>query len=104
MICMAILPAMYKGDSRTRSMEVYAVDGDGNREIIASWTSSGTTTAFERLEFEAQAQAIELQGVLDDSEWISIMEVRSERQLQLHSSQIRVKRGYAVAHILLVEP
>ena len=56
-------------------MDVYIVDGNGNRALQSSWTSSGTTAAFERVEFEAQAQAIELQGVLDDSGWFSIMEV-----------------------------
>eukprot|EP00752_Nemacystus_decipiens_P007213 g6456.t1 len=66
---------MYKGSSRTRTMDIYVVDGNGNRALQTSWTSSGTTAAFESVEFEAQAQAIELQGVLEDSEWISIMEV-----------------------------
>ena len=56
-------------------MDIYVVDGSGNRVLQTSWTSSGTTTAFERVEFEAQAQAIELQGELDDSDWLSIMEV-----------------------------
>lgn len=57
-------------------MDIYVVDGSGNRALQTSWTSSGTTTAFESVEFEAQAQSIELQGVmLEDSDWLSIMEV-----------------------------
>eukprot|EP00752_Nemacystus_decipiens_P014959 g13318.t1 len=62
--------AMYKGDTRTRMMDVYVDD-----TMIASWTSSGTTTAFENIELRATGQTVELRGVLDDSEWLSITEV-----------------------------
>ena len=51
-------------------MGVY-VDG----VMVTSWTSSGTTTAFENIDLGVLGQAIELQGVLDGSEWLSIMEV-----------------------------
>ena len=61
---------MYRGDTRARTMDVY-VDG----VMVTSWTSSGTTTAFENIDLGVLGQAIELQGVLDGSEWLSIMEV-----------------------------
>lgn len=66
-------------------MDIFVADGDGNLLMQTSWTSSGETTAFESLEFEAQvaqAQAIELQGVLDDSEWLSFMEVFTYSRLR----------------------
>ncbi|CAM9345645.1 unnamed protein product [Scytosiphon promiscuus] len=60
-----------RGDSRTRTMEIY-VDG----ALQTSWTSSGTTTSFESVNLGVTGQTIELRGVLDDTEWLSIMEVR----------------------------
>ncbi len=43
----------------------------------ASWTSSGLTTAAEHIELGGvTGNAVELRGVLEDSEWLSIMEVR----------------------------
>eukprot|EP00752_Nemacystus_decipiens_P014961 g13320.t1 len=62
--------AMYKGDSRTRTMDVYVDD-----VMITSWTSSGTTTAFENIDLGVSGQTVELRGVLEGSEWLSIMEV-----------------------------
>ena len=62
---------MYKGDERTRTMDVY-VDG----VLQTTWTSSGTTTAFENIQLAANGgQEVEIRGVLAGSEWISIAEV-----------------------------
>lgn len=64
--------AMYKGDSRTRAIDIY-VDGI----MATSWTSSGNTLSFETVDLGVVGKTIELRGVLDDSEWLSIMEVRT---------------------------
>lgn len=61
---------MYKGDTRTRTMDAYVDD-----VMVTSWTSSGTTTAFEIIDLGVTGQAVELRGVLADSEWLSISEV-----------------------------
>lgn len=53
-------------------MNVY-VDG----VMATSWTSSGTTTDFENVDLGVTGQAVELRGVLADSEWFSITEVRA---------------------------
>lgn len=53
-------------------MEVYV-----DQALQTSWTSSGTTTEFETVELDVTGQAVELRGVLADSEWLSIMEVRT---------------------------
>ncbi|CAM9688654.1 unnamed protein product [Scytosiphon promiscuus] len=62
--------ALYQGDTRTRTIDVY-VDG----VLQNSWTSSGTTTDFESIELGVSGQAVELRGVLADSEWLSVTEV-----------------------------
>eukprot|EP00752_Nemacystus_decipiens_P014962 g13321.t1 len=52
-------------------MNVYVDD-----VMITSWTSSGTSTAFENIDLGAiTGQTVELRGVLEGSEWLSIMEV-----------------------------
>lgn len=51
-------------------MDIY-VDGI----LSTSWTSSGTTSAFETVNLGVAGQIIELRGVLTESEWLSIMEV-----------------------------
>ena len=51
-------------------MDVYVDD-----VMVTSWTSSGTTTAFENIDLGVSGQAVELRGVLEGSEWLSIMEV-----------------------------
>ena len=62
---------MHRGTTRTRTIEVY-VDG----ALITTWTSSGTTDGFESVNLSwASGQVIELTGVLDDTEWLSIVEV-----------------------------
>lgn len=53
-------------------MEVYV-----DQALQTSWTSSGTTTEFETVELGVTGQTVELRGVLADSEWLSIMEVRT---------------------------
>ena len=62
--------AIYKGDQRTRTMNI-CVD----EVLTTSWTSSGTTLDYEAIAFGVTGESIELRGVLDDSEWLSIMEV-----------------------------
>lgn len=51
-----------------------------------SWTSSGTTADFETVDLGVDADTIELRGVLADSEWISITEVRNPSGLYIISS------------------
>ncbi|CAB1119192.1 unnamed protein product [Ectocarpus sp. CCAP 1310/34] len=62
--------ALYKGDTRTRTIDMY-VDG----RHITTWTSSGTTTGFESVLLMDQGQVVELVGDLNDDEWLSILEV-----------------------------
>ncbi|CAN0328199.1 unnamed protein product, partial [Ectocarpus sp. 12 AP-2014] len=49
--------ALYKGDSRTRAVEIF-VDG----VMIMVWTSSGETAAFETIELGVQGTVIDLHG------------------------------------------
>ena len=51
-------------------MDVYVDD-----VMVTSWTSSGTTSAFENVDLGVFGQTVELRGVLADSEWLSISEV-----------------------------
>lgn len=53
-------------------MDIY-VDGI----LSTSWTSSGIISDFETVDLGVAGQTIELRGVLADSEWLSIMEVRT---------------------------
>ena len=69
-----LLIAMYKGDERARTMDIYVDDAKAT-----TWTSSGSTAAFENVELGVAGQSIELRAVLGDSEWISITEVGAER-------------------------
>ncbi|CAN0361959.1 unnamed protein product, partial [Ectocarpus sp. 8 AP-2014] len=62
--------AMYKGDERTRTLEI-SIDN----LPYTTWTSSGTTTGFETIELDTMGRWISIVGVLADSEWLSIMEV-----------------------------
>ncbi|CAN0133967.1 unnamed protein product [Scytosiphon promiscuus] len=62
--------ALYKGDTRTRTMDV-SIDGT----LAITWTSSGTTSDFQSIDMSGYTgRSIEITGVLDDSEWISIIE------------------------------
>ncbi|CAN0429725.1 unnamed protein product [Ectocarpus sp. 8 AP-2014] len=61
---------MYKGDERTRTLDI-SVDN----LPYTTWTSSGATTGFETIEVDTMARWISIAGVLEDSEWLSIMEV-----------------------------
>ena len=45
-----------------------------------TWTSSGSTTGFEKVELGVSGQSIELRGVLEGSDWLSIAEVGAGRQ------------------------
>lgn len=63
---------MYEGDERQVTMEV-RVDG----VLITTFTTSGTTSWGDQIIFTGvSGQVVELKGVLDDSEWLSIVEVR----------------------------
>lgn len=45
--------------------------------LVTAWTSSGTTDEFEAIDLSGTpGQMVEITGVLDDSEWVSIVEVR----------------------------
>ena len=68
--------AMYQGDQRTRTMGVYVDD-----VMVTSWTSSGTTTGFEKVDIGVAGQTVELRGVLESSEWLSIMEVNRRHSI-----------------------
>ncbi|CAM9778380.1 unnamed protein product, partial [Hapterophycus canaliculatus] len=61
---------MYKGDERTRTMDIYV-----DNVKATTWTSSGSTTEFENVELGVAGQSIELRGVLGGSDWLSITEV-----------------------------
>ncbi|CAM9622988.1 unnamed protein product [Ectocarpus sp. 6 AP-2014] len=61
-----------RGDTRTRTMDVYV-----DQALQTSWTSSGTTNEFETVALGVTGQTVELRGVLADSEWLSITEVRA---------------------------
>ena len=75
--------ALYEGDERTRSVNVW-VDGVFTHTI----TSSGTTTGFETYDLIAPgATTVVLQGV-DDSEWLSITEVRRALNSTAHVFEI----------------
>lgn len=44
--------------------------------LFTTWTSSGTTTALESIDlWGTSGEMIEIVGVLEDSEWLSIVEV-----------------------------
>ncbi|CAM9952012.1 unnamed protein product [Ascophyllum nodosum] len=66
----AINIALYRGDERTRTIDIY-VDG----VIVTTWTSSGTTSDFETVTLGVTGSTIELRGVLGNSEFLSILEV-----------------------------
>ena len=67
--------ALYKGDTRARMVDLYA---DG--VLVVTWTSSGTTDGFESIYFPGTSgTTIEIVGVLQDSEWLSILEVGRSR-------------------------
>ena len=61
---------MSKGNERTRTIDIYV-----DSSIVATWTSAGTTLDFETVTLGVTGTIIELRGVLEDSEWLSIMEV-----------------------------
>ena len=79
---------MYKGDERTRTMDIY-VDG----VLVTTWTSSGITTGFETVALDVSGYEVQIVGVLDDSEWLSITEVGIThlRGIRLQTSRISIK-------------
>ena len=68
---MILYTAMSKGDERTRTMDIYV-----DNVIVTTWASSGTTLDFENVTLGVTGSTIELRGVLEDSEWLSVMEVQ----------------------------
>ncbi|CBJ29586.1 Likely pseudogene [Ectocarpus siliculosus] len=66
----ALKIALYQGDTRTRTIDI-SVDGN----YALSWTSSGTTSDFESIDLGVDGKVVELVGDLQDSEWLSILEV-----------------------------
>lgn len=76
---------MYKGTTRQRTLDV-KVDGS----LVRTWQSSGTTDDFEAVDLTGNdggllgnlassgvsGQVVQLTGQLDQSEWLSIIEVR----------------------------
>lgn len=71
-----VLAALFKGDARQRTLEVY-VEG----RLVTTWTSSGHTSDFETIDLPGRpAQTVELRGVLSRSQWLSILEVRFLRR------------------------
>lgn len=63
--------AMYEGSERVRTMEIY-VDG----ALVTTFTTSGTSNFFEVVYLSGvSGQVVTIEGVLADSEWLSIVEV-----------------------------
>lgn len=69
-VCFSLAAAMYKGDTRVVDVDIFV-----DEVKLKSWTSSGTTAEFERVELSATGKKIELRGDLDESQWLSIVEV-----------------------------
>lgn len=66
-------PAMFKGTTRMRTMDILVDD-----VLVTTWTSSGSTEELEDIDLsETEGQVITVTGVLENSEWLSIIEVRS---------------------------
>ena len=85
-------PALYKGTQRQRTVQVY-VDGD----MVTTWTSSGTTDDFESIGVTGAAgKAIDIVGVLGESEWLSIIEVNPLFQ-QCSRNETSVHKEISVA-------
>ena len=76
-------------------MEIY-VDG----VLITTWTSSGITTGFETVALDVSGYEVQLVGVLDDSEWLSITEVGIThlRGIRLQTSRISIKANMYQVH------
>ena len=72
--------ALYNGDERTRTIEIY-VDG----VLATSWTNSGNTAGLELVGLGVTGQEVMLRGVLDDSEWLSVNEVGIAHSLRVAS-------------------
>lgn len=84
---------MYEGDERTRTMEIYV-----NDVLITTWTSSGITTGFETVALGVTGDEMQLIGLLEDSEWLSINEVNIKHLLGRRSLHLHIiVRIFAVA-------
>ena len=66
-----MVAALFRGDERTRTVDIYVDD-----VIVTTWTSSGTTSDFETVTLGVTGSTIELRGVLEHSEFLSILEVQ----------------------------
>lgn len=83
---------MYKGTERITTVEV-RVDSD----LVTTWTSSGTTDDSQSIALtEASGSIIEITGVLAETEWLSIIEVRffPSRVVPTDSVALRVLLPY----------
>lgn len=63
--------ALYRGTQRTRTIDVI-IDG----VVTTTWTSSGTTDGFQRIDISGQSgQVVEIRGDLPQQDsWLSITE------------------------------
>lgn len=83
---------------RQRTLEVY-VEGS----LATNGTSSGTTIDLETIELPGTpAQMVELRGVLESSEWLSIAEVRV-RALIDRRVLYTVKEAFSIAPGLVID-
>lgn len=70
--------AFYKGDERTRTMEV---DVDGT--LVTTYTSSGESSLFEIIDITGPGRVITVTGVLEPDEWFSILEVSNSSSIDV---------------------
>lgn len=71
------MAALYLGASRVRTMDISVDD-----TLALTWTSSGATADFEAIDMSGYSgQDITITGILDTSEWISIVEVKPNHVL-----------------------
>lgn len=63
--------AFYRGTQRTRTVDII-IDGI----VAATWTSSGTTDGFQRIDISGRSgHVVEIRGDLpDEDSWLSITE------------------------------
>ena len=64
-------PALYKGSTRVRTVEVYVGD-----VLATTWTSSGTTDGFESIDLSGYSgRYLTVMSLADDLQWLSLVEV-----------------------------
>lgn len=90
--------AMYKGAERKASLDVWV-----DRSPVTTWTSSGTTDGFETVDLPegTTGTRIDIHGILEDSEWLSIIEVRQDIMI-LVSLTGRVRISHTSGSLTLV--